>query len=113
MGGLCHCSSGWKKEALAFFPLLSLEILQKDLKASKSNGMVQQDGHRKKNNALPWRESNKGRPLINGRHHLLLEWKDNKIQVVELLKATLETRQVVQTNNKIRREIFVLFEHFC
>ena len=48
MGGLCHCSSGWKKEALAFFPLLSLEILQKDLKASKSNGMVQQDGHRKK-----------------------------------------------------------------
>ena len=40
-----------------------------------------------KNNALPWRESNKGRPLINGRHHLLLEWKDNKIQVVELLKA--------------------------
>ena len=55
----------------------------------------------RKNNALPWR-SNKGRPLINGRHHLLLEWKDNKIQVVELLKATLETRQVVQTHNKIR-----------
>ena len=55
----------------------------------------------RKNNALPWR-SNKGRPLINGRHHLLLEWKDNKIQVVELLKATLETRQVVQTHNKKR-----------
>ena len=48
MGGLCHCSSGWKKEALAFFPLLSLVVLEKDLKASKSNGMVQQDGHRKK-----------------------------------------------------------------
>ena len=48
MGGLCHCSSGWKKEALAFFPLLSRVVLEKDLKASKSNGMVQQDGTEKK-----------------------------------------------------------------
>ena len=51
-----------------------------------------------KNNALPWR-SNKGRPLINGRHHLLLEWKDNKIQVVELLKLARDKWY----NNKIRK----------